>query len=532
MAYTLFDIQKKIHDSMKEQALSYEIPSNKLLEKYKEDWEFYSNRSFKQCNKNKLLKKIRSSDFCFLGDFHTFDQSTKNLIRILKTAFRTGKDLSIGLEMIHAQYQEEVDSYLFGHLTDLEFLEMVNYTESWRFPWGHYKVIFDFAKKYGMRILALNSHGSLEDRDQFAAKLIAKRWVDSGDTVLVLFGELHIMPNKLPHFLKEQLSELNYEQVIIHQNMDEVYWKAINSEDEIDDFKLVEFSDDEFCLISSPPWMKNESLIYWYEGIINDYEFDVHQVMLEKGIKTFTENPIDKYQSIRSFITQYLEVQDLAEDVQVYDHSSASFLNALVKKDCTDEFKEIYLDLLRGEKSFYWPEKKIIFCSHYSVNHLAYLVGLELGWKKVSSIENLKLLGESKKNLFIFSIYIEMISFLCSRVLNPFFKCELYLNYDSKYREFGNKDSGMVLAFIDDFSGELKKVENFSSKVIFKLARSCGQLLGDHFYSLYRIDKPTFTGEKLKREIMGKINSQEAILKLIKELLDKKHFKMRKKRVF
>ena len=74
------------------------------------------------------------------------------------------------MEIVHQKNQEEITRYLNGTITELEFLEGINYHESWRFPWNHYKTFFDLAKKKNFEIIALNSEGTLKERDEIALR--------------------------------------------------------------------------------------------------------------------------------------------------------------------------------------------------------------------------------------------------------------------------------------------------------------------------------------------------------------------------
>ena len=73
----------------------------------------------------------------------------------------------------------------------MEFLEAINYQESWRFPWGHYREIFKFAQSEDIPIIALNSSGSLLERDKHAASLIHKELKNNpNDSMIVLLENI------------------------------------------------------------------------------------------------------------------------------------------------------------------------------------------------------------------------------------------------------------------------------------------------------------------------------------------------------
>ncbi len=206
---------------------------------------------------------MTSSDIIYLGDFHTFDQNIRNVLRVLKVIASGEKECAIGLEMVHARHQICLDAYMSEQLTELEFLESIQYHDSWRFPWTHYKLIFELAKEHNIRMIALNTDGTLASRDAYAANILVDNLgLAPVAQIVVVYGELHISGEKIPALVKSKMGDVK--QTIIHQNLDEVYW---NLKSDGEEEKIVRFDDDEFCINSAPPWVKYESMIYWYENL-------------------------------------------------------------------------------------------------------------------------------------------------------------------------------------------------------------------------------------------------------------------------
>ena len=196
MKSEILKLRKQIYNYLKNKALSYEIGSDEL-ENYFSNQEQYSEREFEICSMQQLLERVQSVDITFIGDFHTFDQNIRNVLRIIKNLVTHDQTPIIGLEMIDHNYQLILDTYLEGHLTELEFLEEIDYHDSWRFPWTHYKLIFELAKKHNIEIKALNKTGDLSSRDKFAASLINEIHTQMPDKkMVILYGELHITPKR------------------------------------------------------------------------------------------------------------------------------------------------------------------------------------------------------------------------------------------------------------------------------------------------------------------------------------------------
>src|SRR5690606_20392228 len=131
------------------------------------DQEKLGKRKFEAVPLAELFDRIDRSRVVYLGDFHTFDQSSRTLERLLRHMLSNkGHPLALGMEMIHEKDQLALDSFIQGVITEQEFLESINYRESWRFPWRHYRPFFELARTKKLEIIALNSQGSLSKRDE------------------------------------------------------------------------------------------------------------------------------------------------------------------------------------------------------------------------------------------------------------------------------------------------------------------------------------------------------------------------------
>jgi hypothetical protein len=74
----VWDLQKSIYRHLKRRAKSIEGEVSEELNRYERNQRKYASRPFEVSNLEKLLKSIEASDVVFLGDFHSFDQNTRN----------------------------------------------------------------------------------------------------------------------------------------------------------------------------------------------------------------------------------------------------------------------------------------------------------------------------------------------------------------------------------------------------------------------------------------------------------------------
>ena len=170
----LLQTRREIYLRLKDIAVSYDIQYSTELKEYYKAQEEYERKDFDVVSSEIFLKSAENSQIIYLGDFHTFDQSSKNFNRLIKFLLKQKKELIIGLEMIASSEQQKINSFIKGQITEKEFLEAINYKESWRFPWLHYSELFALAKDKNISIVGLNSDGTLEKRDEHAATIVSK----------------------------------------------------------------------------------------------------------------------------------------------------------------------------------------------------------------------------------------------------------------------------------------------------------------------------------------------------------------------
>ena len=82
--------QEDIYNYMKKKALSYEGKISQDLKSYRNNQKKFSSRPFELVSLSDLINTLKSSDIAYLGDFHTFDENSKNLQRIIKALSKKG----------------------------------------------------------------------------------------------------------------------------------------------------------------------------------------------------------------------------------------------------------------------------------------------------------------------------------------------------------------------------------------------------------------------------------------------------------
>lgn len=520
---------------MKNKALSYEDGLSKGLKKYLRDQKKESRRPFKISSIDELLKSIRNSNVIYLGDFHTFDQNSKNLAKILQILVKDKYKVMIGVEFVHYNNQSYIDSFLDGYITELEFLESINYNESWKFPWNHYKTFFDLAKKHKLRLIALNSNGTLSERDNKAASILSEHI--SGkikSKILVLFGELHILQDKLPRKLEKSLG-YNICSTIIHQNLDEIYWKIRGRHDKD---QIVKFKNNEFSLQTSPPWVKYESMIYWFQNLSEDPDFDIHEYLISTGKKIFNSNAHEYFYYLCSEIIKSLNIfidQYELENFNIYDHVKLDNilikLNQVGHKGISNFLKKI---ILKG-RSFKVPLRNDYYCSSYSINRMSFLAGTHIISILRPNLEEL-LFSKKQSDKFLYYTYLSLFSYLSSKVINPYRKCDLYIDIvrrmNAHETSAKRKESlNLTISIMNNFSSFTELTVGKPVSCLQSAGKSIGNIIADSIYdNFYKKSSGKFL--KIKKILLDDDINHISFVKLTNLVFSKVDFKSMKKRVF
>lgn len=528
---------------MKNKAHALEGNLSDELISYQRSQNRYSNRDFLISSFQNLVKSLRRSKVIYLGDFHSFDQSSRNFQRILRPLSQSKKPLTLGVEFVHIKHQLHINNYLENNITEIEFLESINYYESWRFPWNQYKVFFELARTNGHKILALNSHGTLSQRDKKAAEILVQ-YIDLNpkDKLLVLFGEYHITPSKLPKQVLKKAKN-KFTQTIVHQNLDKVYWKLEDTQMGRKKTQVIEFDENEFSIQSSAPWVKYESMIYWYENLLEDPDFDIHEYMMESGLKSFTENANDTFLFLTEKMINALNIKiskSKLEDFNLHDHQKMSFIIKKTESIKSSSVSKYFKNLVIKGRSFKIPNTNDYYCSNYSINRLSYLGGVHI-WHLLRGLDKhqtVKVLsGPSQESRYTFLVYQFCFAYFCSKVINPYRKCDLYADIFEKSLMKENADTmyyKKCLKLIEHDQRDIRindVLKGLPLNKVYKIAKIIGYMFGDLLFD-FHFEKNSKKYSSIVEILSHNELNEENYTELCKALLPKRRYKTFKKRFF
>ncbi|MBV6623537.1 MAG: ChaN family lipoprotein [Rivularia sp. (in: Bacteria)] len=112
-----------------------------------------------QCvdNLNKVLPELKKADVVYLGETHDSAKDHQNQLKVIQELYKNNKKIAIGMEMFQRPFQETIDKYIAGKITEAEFVKSSEYKERWGFDWELYAPILRFAKENKIPVLALNT---------------------------------------------------------------------------------------------------------------------------------------------------------------------------------------------------------------------------------------------------------------------------------------------------------------------------------------------------------------------------------------
>ncbi len=274
----LLRLQARIHRQLRDQVEAVLGAQPAEIARYEEEAARDFRRArLKPLDKAEVIRRLRAAQVTWIADFHADPQNARSALRLLRDAAQPGEDWVLGIEMVPSHHQEDLDLFQAGELDQEKFLERIRYQETWGFPFSHYAPLLDWARRHGVRVLALNlphlmpGKKSLQERDRWAAGLITDLFLGlpkkQERRVVVLYGELHVaeahLPNELAQISKRALGR-SLRSLSIHQNNEKLYWRLARKGRE-QGTQAVELREGSLCVFSSPPWVRLDALLRWAE---------------------------------------------------------------------------------------------------------------------------------------------------------------------------------------------------------------------------------------------------------------------------
>lgn len=104
-----------------------------------------------------ILQELVKADVVYLGETHDRIADHQAQLEIIKALHQQNPKIAVAMEMFQRPYQDVLNQYLVGKITEAQLVEQTEYEKRWGFPWEHYAPILRFAKTNQLPVLALNT---------------------------------------------------------------------------------------------------------------------------------------------------------------------------------------------------------------------------------------------------------------------------------------------------------------------------------------------------------------------------------------
>jgi uncharacterized iron-regulated protein len=107
-------------------------------------------------SRQQMIADLTRTRVVYVGETHTNASHHAIQLEVIQALAQTTPDLAIGMEMFDHTYQPVLDRWTAGELDEAEFLQQTHWYANWRFDYGLYRDILEYAKEKRLRVIALN----------------------------------------------------------------------------------------------------------------------------------------------------------------------------------------------------------------------------------------------------------------------------------------------------------------------------------------------------------------------------------------
>lgn len=382
------------------------------LQRYRKDYDREFTRKWTPSSQAELFTRMNAADVILLGDFHALQQSQKTHLRVLKN-FKSNKPLVLAMECFEAADQAWIDKLFAGVIDEAAFLKAIRWRDKWGFPFEYVRPLLKWAREKKIPVYGINravkrrSAATLKSRDTFAAARIRELARQHGESrICVIYGDLHLAKTHIPAALKKSDAALFSGKVFrLFQNSEKIYFQLLEREME-SAVDIVKLSDDSFCLLNVPPWVKWQNYLMYLEQA---YDLGLEEDDDDEAAVDYTDH-IGAYVKI---ISEELGIPARGDDLSVYTAEDQGFWSQLQEHFSAKQLGGIE-DLIEEETSFFLPGLGLGYLARPSVNHAATLAAKYVHAKANGQTRSFLLMPED----FLRQTWAEGIAYFGSKIIN------------------------------------------------------------------------------------------------------------------
>lgn len=101
-----------------------------------------------------MIADTKHSRLVFIGEVHEIVDHHRIQLEVIRGLHEQDVPIAIGMEMFQADYQDDLDRWVQGSVSEEAFSEI--YLINWSLPWEWYRDIFLYAREHGIPLVGLN----------------------------------------------------------------------------------------------------------------------------------------------------------------------------------------------------------------------------------------------------------------------------------------------------------------------------------------------------------------------------------------
>jgi uncharacterized iron-regulated protein len=104
-----------------------------------------------------VMKQSDGARVVLVGETHTRYDHHLVQLEILKYLYQKSPDIALGVEWFQQPFQNYLDDYIAGEITEKEMLQLTEYFSRWNYDYRLYQPIMQFARENKIPLIALNA---------------------------------------------------------------------------------------------------------------------------------------------------------------------------------------------------------------------------------------------------------------------------------------------------------------------------------------------------------------------------------------
>ncbi|NJK29182.1 MAG: ChaN family lipoprotein [Acaryochloris sp. SU_5_25] len=104
-----------------------------------------------------ILNQLLMAQVVYLGETHDRPADHRAQLEIIQALYKKQPKLAISMEMFQRPFQDPLNRYLAGQITETQLQQQTQYLQRWGFNWEFYAPILRFAKQHRLPVVALNT---------------------------------------------------------------------------------------------------------------------------------------------------------------------------------------------------------------------------------------------------------------------------------------------------------------------------------------------------------------------------------------